>query len=84
MDPAGAEFQANMDALNTFMRERKLPKTLKVALRQYFHNARKLHDSATENHLISMMSPLMQSTVALQANRDWLERVWFLRTRCPQ
>merc|ERR1719473_1825267 len=79
LDPASIEFKANMDALNLFMRERGLPKSLKVALRTYFHNSRRLQRLNSETHLISMMSPLMQSTVALQANKDWLDRIWYLR-----
>jgi len=79
MDPAAIEFKANMDSLNVFMRERGLPKSLKVELRTFFHNSRKLQQAAQEANLISMMSPLMQATVALQANQAWLNRIWFLR-----
>ena len=80
MDPASIDFKANMDALNNFMRDRGLPKTLKVALRTFFHNSRKLQQVQSESHLVAMMSPLMQSTVALQANKDWLDRIWYLRS----
>ena len=80
LDPAAIEFKANIDALNVFMRERGLPKTLKVALRTYFHNSRRLQRLTQDNNLISLMSPLMQSTVALQANKDWLDRIWYLRS----
>lgn len=79
MDPASIDFKSNMDSLNMFMRERGLPRSLKIALRTYFHNSRRLHRAHAEGHLIGMMSPLMQSTVALQANKSWLDRIWFLR-----
>ena len=79
MDPHGDEFKANMDSLNAFMRERGLPRSLKVALRTYFHNSRRLQRAHTERHLVEMMSPLMASTVALQANKTWLDHIWFLR-----
>ena len=79
MDPAAVDFKANMDALNAFMRERGLPKSLKVELRTYFHNSRKLQRADHEANLLSMMSPLLQSTVALQANQAWLSRIWFLK-----
>ena len=51
-----------------------------VALRTYFHNSRRLQRLTQDNNLISLMSPLMQSTVALQANKDWLDRIWYLRS----
>jgi len=79
MDPASIDFKSNMDSLNMFMRERGLPRSLKIALRTYFHNSRRLHRAHADGHLIGMMSPLMQSTVALQANKSWLDRIWFLR-----
>ena len=80
MDPASIEFKANMDALNQFMNDRGLPRTLKTELRKYFHNSRSLMRVAQDQHVISLMSPLMQSTVALQANSVWLNRIWFLRS----
>lgn len=80
MDPSSIEFQANMDALNQFMHDRGLPKTLKVELRKYFHSARQLMRASQDTHVIAMMSPLMQSTVALQANAVWLDKIWYLRS----
>ena len=75
MDPASVDFKANMDLLNSFMRDRGLPASLRIELRTYFHNSRKLQRAAQEGHLVTMMSPLMQSTVALQANKSWLDRI---------
>jgi len=79
MDPAANEFKANMDNLNAFMRDRGLPQSLKKALRTYFHNSRSMQRQQSDSHVINMMSPLMQATVALQANQSWLNRIWFLR-----
>lgn len=79
MDPHSIEFKGHMDSLNEFMRDRGLPKTLKVALRTFFHNSRYLQKVQGQGQLIEMMSPLMQSTVALQANKAWLDQIWYLR-----
>ena len=39
LDPHGVMFRNRMDGLNFFMRERGLPKSLKVELRSYFCNS---------------------------------------------
>ena len=56
-----------------------LPKSLKVALRTYFHNSRQLQSRSNDHLIIGLLSPMMQSTVALQANKVWLDKVSFLR-----
>lgn len=32
-----------------------------------------------DSDLLARMSPLLQSTVALTANKRWLDRIWFFR-----
>jgi len=79
LDPDGVRFHTHMDALNYFMAERRLPRDLRVQLREFFHNARELHRVESDAELLSMMSPLLQGKVALQANKEWLDNIWYLR-----
>ena len=32
-----------------------------------------------DGELLGLMSPLLQGRVALEANKQWLDRVWYLR-----
>jgi len=79
LDPSNVEYQNTMDALNYFMRERELPREMRMTLRDYFSSARRVHQTSDDGDLLDKMSPLLQGTVALAANRKWLERVWYLR-----
>ena len=60
------------------MRERKLPKRLRHDLRLYFETARHVREVNDDANLLESMSPLLQGRVAFAANREWLERVWYL------
>ena len=80
-DPHGGEFRRNMDDLNVFMTNKKLPVDMCRRLREYFHQTKHLQMSNAQNHLYRMMSPSLQGEVAWAANRRWLERIPFL-TSC--
>jgi len=77
-DPHGGEFRRNMDDLNVFMSNKRLPTDMRRRLREYFHQTKHLQMSSAQNHLYSMMSPSLQGEVAWAANRRWLERIPFL------
>lgn len=79
LDPKRVLFETTMDQLNFFMRERELPREMRLTLRDYFENARQVHEGGAEAGLISKMSPLLQGSVAVRANRVWLDQIWFLR-----
>ena len=80
LDPNGVLFQNTMDALNYFMRERGLPAPMRITLREYFQNARRVHQITDDTELLDRLSPLLQGTVALAANKRWLDKVWFFRS----
>ena len=52
---------------------------MRMTLRDFFTNARRVHQLNDDGDLLDKMSPLLQGTVALAANRKWLEQVWFFR-----
>ncbi len=47
-------------------------------LREFFNNARPVHEATDDEDLLSKMSPLLQGTVAVAANSMWLAQIWFL------
>ena len=77
-DPHGADFRRNMDDLNVFMSNKRLPNDMRRRLREYFHQTKHLQMSNAQNHLYRMMSPSLQGEVAWAANSRWLERIPFL------
>ena len=79
LDPNGTLYHNTMDQLNYFMRERKLPKEMRFTLREYFTSARQVHQVSGDKDLLEKMSPLLQGTVAVRANKLWLDQIWFLK-----
>ena len=79
LDPNGTLYHNTMDQLNYFMRERKLPKEMRFTLREYFTSARQVHQVSGDKELLEKMSPLLQGTVAVRANKLWLDQIWFLK-----
>jgi len=79
LDPNGVYFTNTMDSLNYFMRDRHLPWEMRVKLRVFFENSRYVRQREEDQALFTKMSPYLQSTVALEANRRWIRMIWFLR-----
>ena len=73
------EFRLNMDRLNKFMVEKRMPMEMQRRLREYFHQTRHLQVVHSHNKLIDMMSPMLQGEVVWFINERWLRRVSFLR-----
>ena len=80
LNPNVVLFHNTMDSLNIFMRERGLPGSMRITLREYFHNARRVHQVTDDSELLQRLSPLLQGTVALAANKRWLDHVWYFRS----
>ena len=78
--PETIVYENTMDTLNHFMRERKLTKPMRIALREYFAQSRKIHSTSDDGALLRLLSPLLQGTVALAANKQWMDHVWYLRS----
>ena len=79
LNPELAEFRNRMDELNSFMRRQHLKNELQQRLREYFHQTHHLRIAAKQRELITLMSDSLQSEVAWSCNRQWLQRVSFLR-----
>ena len=79
LNPNATLYQTTMDSLNYFMRERDLPRDMRLTLREYFNNARLVHQLNDDGELLDKMSPLLQGSVAMVANKKWLDHIWFFR-----
>jgi len=78
MDPDTTQFRNSLDSLNSFMRERGLNPELRVRLRTFYHNSRRMSRMAGDSDLMGRMSPLLRGTVALEAHAAWMSHVWYL------
>jgi len=72
LDPNGAAFRNSMDALNVYMRERKLDSQMRHVMRDFFVDARAVNQAESDGSLLSQLSPMLQGKVALAASTDWL------------
>lgn len=78
LSPAKREFRQTMDELNAYMKSNHVSPALRGRLREYFHRTRHIGDTESQNRLLNMMSPQLQSKVVLDVNQRWLSGVWFL------
>ena len=78
LNPNLVQYRNTMDTLNYFMRERQLPKDMRIMLREYFQNARHMLEANDDEDLFAKMSPLLKGTVAIASNSIWLGQIWFL------
>ena len=69
MDEATTAYHKTMDELNIFMVENKLPKLLRVRLREYFQHCRQLQRAQHYQDLLVHMSPMLRGEVAVYCNR---------------
>ena len=79
LDPNTVKFRQTMDVLNYFMVDRKLDKERRHQLREFFSDARRVHQKHNDSDLLEKMSPMLQGFVALEASTGWFQNVTFLR-----
>lgn len=79
LNPHSIAFTQTMDSLNFFMRDRGLPKPMRFVLRTFFENSRLVRQKEEDQKLFEKMSPLLQCSVALEANRRWVRAIWYLK-----
>ena len=79
LNPNRVLYETTMDQLTRFMRERALPKEMRFTLRDFFESARLTNQIQEDGQLLDKMSPLLQGSVALAANQEWVSQIWFFR-----
>jgi hypothetical protein len=75
LNPNQIQHENTMDSLNYFMRERQLPYAMRMTLRDFFSASRLLNQVQDDADLLDKMSPLLQGSVALAANKLWIDQV---------
>lgn len=79
LDVRTLAFRQTMDDLNHFMSEKALDHELRGRLREYFHQARHMHQTGNYEGLLRKLSPKLRGEVALATNRDWISKVAYFR-----
>jgi potassium voltage-gated channel Eag-related subfamily H protein 7 len=76
-DPATSEYQANVDLLNDYMEEIKLPKSQRTKLREYFTHCKQIFRMKYFHDVLENMSPELQGEVAKHTHGSWLYEIPF-------
>ena len=79
LNPNQILHENTLDQLNYFMRERSLPRAMRMTLRDFFQASRRVNQLNDDADLLDKMSPLLQGTVALAANKLWIDQIWYFR-----
>lgn len=66
-------------ARSFFMTEKALDHELRGRLREYFHQARHMHQTGNYEGLLRKLSPKLRGEVALATNRDWISKVSYFK-----
>ena len=61
------------------MRERALPRKMRMALRDFFRSSRRINQLNQDGRLLDHLTPHLQGVVALTANQVWVNQVWYFR-----
>ena len=77
MDPATREYQQNVDLLNDYMNEIKVPRVMRTRLREYFTHCKTIFKTKHYADVLENMSPLLQGEVARHSHSSWLYTIPF-------
>jgi hypothetical protein len=77
MDPATREYQQNVDLLNDYMNEIKVPKAMRTRLREYFTHCKTIFRTKYYHEVLDNMSPALQGEVARHSHSSWLYKIPF-------
>jgi hypothetical protein len=77
LNPNKVMYENTMDSLNFFCRERMLSRELRIKLRDFLNAARHVNQLNKDTELVEKFSPMLQGHIALAANRQWLDQIWF-------
>ena len=78
-NPDLTAFREMMDDLERFMSTEGLPTTIRIRLREYFHESEHIRASGVRQRLLSLMPPQLKHEVAYLTTAQVLEDIWFLR-----
>jgi potassium voltage-gated channel Eag-related subfamily H protein 7 len=78
MDQPTQLFKQSMDHLNSYCEEAKLPNELKLRLRAFMNQAKRLHRNKFYKQVTSMISPTLQGEVTAQTHAKWIVSLNFV------
>ena len=76
-DPHTIRFKQDMDALNFFLDDMRMPKKICLRAREYLRNCRELSKKLSYNGLVDKLCPRLRAEVVLQMSSQVLETVWY-------
>jgi len=76
--------EQRMDACLVMAQDRLLPTDLRMRLRRFFQQSRRMHRMSTHSQVTALMSPALRGEVALHVTLKYLRRISFLRTAEPE
>ncbi|CAK4721454.1 hypothetical protein LEN26_007381 [Aphanomyces euteiches] len=77
MDEAETEFNQQMDHLNVYMNKEKVPRDMKIKLREYFLHSRDLLQHKYFSHVIATLSPGLRGLISVYTNGEWANNIYF-------
>ncbi|KAF0694782.1 Aste57867_14380 [Aphanomyces stellatus] len=77
MDEAQTEFNQQMDHLNVYMNKEKVPRDMKIKLREYFLHSRDLLQHKYFSYVISTLSPGLRGLISVYTNGEWANNIHF-------
>ncbi|RHY63434.1 hypothetical protein DYB34_008366 [Aphanomyces astaci] len=66
-----------MDHLNVYMNKEKVPRDMKVKLREYFLHSRDLLQHKYFSHVIATLSPGLRGLISVYTNGEWANNIYF-------
>ena len=77
MDMASQQFLSDLDLLNIYVRERKVPDELALATKEYMHHCRSIFRSSFYTSVFEKLSPKLQGQLAEFEHAQWIKSVSF-------
>ncbi|RHY22435.1 hypothetical protein DYB36_013434, partial [Aphanomyces astaci] len=65
------------DHLNVYMNKEKVPRDMKVKLREYFLHSRDLLQHKYFSHVIATLSPGLRGLISVYTNGEWANNIYF-------
>jgi len=79
LDMERMQHEQRMDAVLMMSKDRLLPRELRMRLRRFFQQSRRMHRMSMHSQITGLMSPALRGEVALHVTLKYLNKIDFLR-----
>jgi potassium voltage-gated channel Eag-related subfamily H protein 7 len=76
-DPATTEYNQNMDMLNSYMEEIKVPQSMRIRMREFFMHCKGTFRMKYYTDILELLSPQLQGEFAAFQHGSWLNSIPF-------